>query len=71
LGITAANGELTKSETDGIGAGLNLRGSGEKRIKSHEAYASLLTATLAPARLLISNPLALSDINSTLTFGAN
>src|SRR5215471_10188743 len=40
-------------------------------IKSHEAHASLLTATLAAARLLISNPLALSDINSTLTFGAN
>src|SRR5262249_49531893 len=33
-------------------------------IKSHEAHASLPTATLAPARLLISNPLALSDINS-------
>src|SRR5262245_39258874 len=63
-------GELAKSETDAIGAGLNLEFRRET-IKSHEAHASLLTATLAAARLLISNPLALSDINSTLTFGAN
>jgi len=40
-------------------------------IKSHEAHASLLAASLSDARLLISNPLVLSDINSTLTFGAN
>src|SRR5262245_3941854 len=51
--------------------GVEPGGFRRKTIKSHEAHASLLSATLAPARLLISNPLALSDINSTLTFGAN
>src|SRR5215510_4682386 len=50
--------------------GVEPGGFRRETIKS-EAHASLLTATLAPARLLISNPLALSDINSTLTFGAN
>src|SRR5262249_16443621 len=64
-------GVLAKGETDGSGGGLNLGGFRRETIKSHEVHASLLTATLAPARLLISNPLALSDINSTLTFGAN
>src|SRR5215510_10985535 len=51
--------------------GVEPGGFRREMIKSHEAHASLLCATLAAARLLISNPLALSDINSTLTFGSN